>query len=352
MRWGIWALLVVSCGGEPSKPPVTQTPPVTATATATATPTATTSDSPPAVMQVSALMNYRGHNVYYLASETPCPKVAIGSRSAQSCLRLGLDDDKTSAIVDASKHTITITNTGTYSDETIIGDVVLPGWSESDAGHTPVGIHLVLRKKDNAIFTKLYSHVVVRDKPKSVAFENYDIVYSDGKSTETVLTHEKAEKAVLDPGISAKAAGFLFEMRDNLPDDAKDAKLAEKPVADITVAVGVGPAADKTLRAQLFKKGDDVELKFGTLSHLVPKYISQRDVFLYGVEAVPAVAEVKTRGLKKGETIDIAVKSGKGTVTFNGQTSDFPEAANSVHDFLQTAAVGMILARQAKLDGG
>jgi hypothetical protein len=34
------------------------------------------------------------------------------------------------------------------------------------------------------------------------------------------------------------------------------------------------------------------------------------------------------------------------------QTSDLPEAPNCLRDFLQTAAVGMLLAHQAHLDGG
>jgi hypothetical protein len=199
--------------------------------------------------------------------------------------------------------------------------------------------------------TKIYSHVVVREKAKSVTVEDYEIVFSDGKTETTALTRAEAEKVVRDPGVAAKAAGFLFEMRDNLA-KGREPEAGEKPAADITVAAGVGPAADKMLRAQLFRNGNDVELKFSALSHLVPAYIAQRDMFLYGVEAAPAVADVTKRGLKKGETVDIAFKGGKGTVRFGEKVSDLPDAANSVRDFLETAAVGMLLARQAHLDGG
>jgi hypothetical protein len=338
------ALVLVPAACNSSRTTVAQTAPASAVPSAAA--------SPAASAAAPSKATYRGRAVYYLDATTPCPRVGVGSRSEHACIRVSLDDDKTTAEIDRERHRITFRNEASYDNEQIVGDVVLPGWSESDAGRTPVGVHTVFRKKGNELKTKVYSHVVVREKAKNVALEDYEIVFSDGKNETTVLTRAAAEKVVEDPSVAAKAAGFLFEMKDTLAKDGDAGSAGEKPVADITVAAGIGPAADKMLRAQLFKSGSDVELKFSALSHLVPAYIAQRDMFLYGVEAAPAVADVTKRGLKKGETVDIAFKGGKGTVKFGEKVSDLPDAPNSVRDFLQTAAVGMLLARQARLDGG
>lgn len=316
-------------------------------------------ESPPPSASTPPIVNtaktYRGHAVYFLDATTPCPKVAIGTRGEHACLRVALDDDHTTAEVDAQKHRITIRNDSTYADEQIIGDVVLPGWSESESGKTPVSVHAVFRKKGGEVSTKVYSHVVVREKPKSVTLEDFEIVLAEGTSEKPLMTKEQAQKAVLDSSVAAKAAGFFMEMRDNLakgPDGGLPAVPNEKAIADITIAAGLGPAADKMLRAQLFKNDRDVTLRFTALSGLVPKYIAQRDVFLYGVETAPSIADVKARGLAKGETLEIAFTNGKGTVRLGDKTSPLEHADDCVHDFLQTAALGMLLAHQAKLDGG
>ena len=296
------------------------------------------------------LESLRGRGVHYADATTVCPKVGIGTRGDHACLRIGLDDEHSSADIDRSKHRIVLRNAQAYDDEQIVGDVILPGWARSEAGRrTPVEVHLVVRKKGRTFHTKLYAHVVTREKPKQLEIEDFEVVLSDGKAETVAVTSETARKSVLDPGLSARMAGFLMEVTDNLA--SAPAKAGEpRPLGDITISIGLGPAAKKMLRAQFFRSGADAELRFTALSNRVPRYIVQRDLFLYGIEGVPALAEVKKRGLRSGESMVIAVRGGKGSVTFGATSSDLPDAANSMRDFLATAYVGMLLAHQAHLD--
>jgi hypothetical protein len=309
----------------------------------------TSTPAPPLSAESAGAETYHGRAVHYLDSETPCPKIGLGSRSERACLRIGIDDENSTVVLDRAKHKITFRNEASYPEEKIVGDVVMPGWAVSASGRTPTGIHVVFRKKKDEFNTKIYSHAVTREKATKVELENYVVAFNDGKTETVVLTQEQAEEKVMNPGIAAKAAGFLFEIIDNLAKGA-DANLDPKPLGDITVAIGEGSVADNILRGQFFQKHADAELRISALSDLVPKYIVQRDLFLYGLEDAPVLAEVKKRGLNKGENIVVTVKDGKGTVDFCGQKADLPGAANSIRDFLQTAGLGMLLAHQAKLD--
>ena len=323
--------------GQTPSPAATPAP---AAAPAAGAPVAT----PPAVE------SFHGHGVFYPDAVTDCPQLGIGTRGPHACLRIGLDDEHSAADLDRANHKIVFRNDGTYKSETIVGDVILPGWSESaKAGRTPVEVHVVVRKKGSSFSTKVYSHVVTHEKPTKVEIENLQVVLSDGKTETVVLTDEKAQKAVIDPGLAAKTAGFLTEITDNL-EKASPKEGEPKPTGDITISIGLGPAAKKVMRVQLFRTGADSELRLTALSGLVPKYVIQRDLFLYGIEDAAAVADIKKRGLKSGETLVMSVHDGKGTVTFGKLVSDLPDAANSMRDFLETAFVGMVLAHQAHLD--
>ena len=289
-----------------------------------------------------------GHGVFYLDAATACPKVGIGTRSEHACLRIGLDDEHSSAEIDRAGHRIVLRNDGTYKKKQIVADVVLPGWADFSTGRAPVGVHFTVWKKGNKFITKTYSHVVTREKPTHVEIEEFQVVLSDGKTETVAVTTNQAKDAVVKSDVVARLAGFLTKVTNNLADAPAGAS-KEAPLGDITISVGLGPASKKALRVQFFRNGADSELRIAALSNLVPQETIKRDLFLYGIESASNVGEIKQRGLKSGETLSIAVHEGKGSVTFRGTTSDLPDAVNSQRDFLETAWLGMVLAHQAHI---
>jgi hypothetical protein len=328
--------------------------------TGTATPDAGTSASAspaasngenPASAPAMAVESLHGRGVFYAEAATRCPSFGIGSRSDHACLRIGLDDEHSSADIDRANHRIVLSNDGVYVAEQIVADVVLPGWSESAKGRTPIAVHCVVRKKAKTFSTKVYSHVVSREKPTKVEIEDLQIVWKDGTNETVLVNAESAQKVVADPGVAARLAGFMTEVSDNLAGGAAPSDAGEPgPIGDITVSIGVGTAAKKALRAQLFRKGADTEVRLTALSSLIPAYIVQRDLFLYGLEPAENLGDVKKRGFKAGDTLVMVVHDHEGSVRFGQTSADLPGAANSARDFLTTAFVGMVLAHQAHLD--
>ena len=295
---------------------------------------------------------YHGRGVFYADAAIGCPHLGVGTRGDNACLRIALDDEHSSAEIDRAHNKIVLHNDGTYKSEQIVADVILPGWTESIKGRAPTSVHCVLRKNGTTYSTKIYAHPVHREKHTKVDLENLEVVLNDGKTDTVLLSAAEAQKAAADPGPMAKLAGFFTEVTDTLPASAPSEAGAKesRPVGDITLAIGVGPAAEKAVHAQLFRTGADTELRLTALSNIIPTYMVQRDLFLYGLEGASNLGEVKKRGLESGETLSLAVHGGKGSVSFGGTTVDLPDAANSMHDFLTTAFVGMVLAYQAKLD--
>jgi len=289
-RVAVCLALLVACdgagsgsgGGSATPPPVASTAPSSAPSTAAgsspsgspearespsaATPDAGGSANPAAATEPTA---YHGRGVFYAEAAIGCPHLALGTRGENACLRIGLDDEHSSAEIDRVHHKIVLHNDGTYKSEQIVADVVLPGWTESSKGRAPISVHCVLRKKGTTFSTKIYAHPVHREKHTKVELESLEVVLNDGKTDTVLLSTAAAQTAAADPGPMAKLAGFFTEVTDTLAAGAKSAN-GPRPVGDITIAIGVGPAADKALHAQLFRTGADAELRLTALSSLIP----------------------------------------------------------------------------------
>src|SRR5207244_743214 len=115
-----------------------------------------------------AVATLRGRAVHYLDLATPGPKLGIGTRSDSARLRIGIDDERSTVEIDRPKRRITFHNEASYDEEQIVGDVVLPGWTESAAGRAPASVHAVFRKKKDKVTTAVYAHVVTREKVSKV----------------------------------------------------------------------------------------------------------------------------------------------------------------------------------------
>jgi hypothetical protein len=92
------------------------------------------------------------------------------------------------------------------------------------------------------------------------------------------------------------------------------------------------------------------ELRLTALSSLLSQETLRRDLFLLGLDQLPAVAAGMKRGLKKGETLTFAFHGGHGRVSWGAEGQDFDEALNVARAFLEFNFLGAILARQVAQD--
>jgi hypothetical protein len=306
--------------------------------------------------------HFQGRGVYYVDGTQPCPLPGVGSRGAQACLRIALDDDATTAEVDPATHRIVLRNARRYEHKELIADVLALGWARSASGQrSPVAVHLLVRKHDDEFDAKAHAHAVVRDRPASIDLDDYTVVLADGPRDVVALTPAAAHQAIADPGLAARMASELVEVKDNIARD-KPAAGKDPRIADVTVALGLSKAASDVARAQLVLTGGsrpasvpallqtgDWELRIQSLSRLIPKDVIRRDLFLYGLEDLPLLDEVKKKGLAKGKTLTFALHNGQGTLTYNGASAPLPRAADSARAFLELSFLGAILEHQAEL---
>ena len=290
-----------------------------------------------------------------------CPLQEIGSLK-QACNRVAIDDDGSTVEVNPTALTIVFHNERNYSSKQLVGDVLLMGTALTKAGEkVPVAVHVFVKKKGNKFIAKPHSHVVTRASLKQVDLENYILTVDDGTKRVVVLTPDAARKAILDPGLAAKLAEEFVEIRDNLATPTLTDKRA--PIADITIAIGLGRLAKDVLRAQLLAGGDQVapttaselfgsgnwEIRLTALSSLVPKDVVRRELFLYGIDSVPVLQPIMKDGLEKGQSLVFSMKQGKAAVALDEARASIEGGADDARTFLEQSFIGAILEHKMQL---
>lgn len=307
-----------------------------------------------------------GRRVHWFEGGDFCPLAGAGTRSATACSRIAFDDATSSAEIDRAHHRIALRNVAQFDHKTLIGDVLLQGTTTLASGERlPIAVHLMVSKRGKSFDTRIHSHAVSREKGKSYQLEPWTVSLSNGEKETVVLTPEKALEAVRDPGLAAKLAEQLVEVRDDLPEVKPDPKAPLRYVAAVSVGVGLGAAAKYVARADLLVAREGApktvaellrsgtwELRISCLSHLLPKDVFRRDLFLYGLEGNPVLAKAEKDGLEKGQTLTLAMHAGKGTLVLGDAAAELPDAVDSARGFLEMSFLGSIIARQAQLQLG
>ncbi len=315
----------------------------------------------PAIAQAEpTAQSFHGRGVHRFDAAT-CPLAEIGSFK-QGCNRVALDDDSSVVEIDPAAHSIVFRNDQSYPSKKIVGDVLIMGTALTEAGAiVPVAVHVVVKKKGNKFVAKPHSHVVTRESLKQVDVGGYTITLDDGKKRTVAVTPAAARDAILDPGLAAKLAEAFIEIHDNL----ETSKLPKKhdAVADITIAIGLGKAAKDVVRAQLLAGGDQVtpksagelfgrgnwEVRMTALSSLVPKDVVRRELFLYGLEAVPALKPIMEDGLRKGQSLVFSMKQGKANAALDDTSAPIEGGVDVARAFLEQSFIGAILEHKTQL---
>jgi hypothetical protein len=310
-------------------------------------------------------MRYAARGIYYFSGRVRCPFAGIGSRAEDASNRLALDDDRTEVVIDGD--TITVTNAHAYPDKTTVADLTFLAVGTSAAGErTPFSIHLKVQKSGKAFTCDLHRHLRNQTPSVTAEYEPFEVVATDGKTTEVFLDQGKADKLIAKPSLALRVVKSLMAMKDHLDGVTQDPAAPGYRVADLSVGFGALGMSYMMARAQLastsaanralIERGDVVEmlnegaweLKLTAFSEKWLPEVVQRDLFLFGLDDIPLLREVKARGLRKNQTLAFRFEKGKGEIGLDGETAPFPGALDVARAYLEFHMLGGLLAEQAE----
>ncbi|WMN15426.1 hypothetical protein QL104_18860 [Pseudomonas piscis] len=288
-----------------------------------------------------------GRSVLHFVSGSGCATVQGGA--AQNCNRLALDVADARASVDPQARTIVFSVEARPAGKGVIGDVLLHGSGiASDGQRVPLSLQVLVRRSGKTWKADTYVHAPVRGTFRDIALDPYQISVHQGRDEHVLLNPELARKVLAQPSIAARVASYLVVVR---PSDEKNST-----ADDITIGLGVGRVSKSLMRARFSSRQPgslplDQVLEQGTwnldlqaLSGQIPRWVVQRQLFVFGLEDSPLLEDVRQRGLHKHDRLELGAVNGKGYLRYNGQEQSFPGATASGTAFMRDSFIGLILA--------
>jgi hypothetical protein len=305
-----------------------------------------------------------GRGVTYFDGRVRSPFAGLGTRGPQASNQLALDDAESRATIDPARRRITIVNTRVYPTKQIIADLTFLGTARAEDGaRVPLAVHLKVEKKKAKISTDLHPHWTVRGKLTAAELEPFEVIYSDGATETVVASGDDLLRTATETKVSYRIAGALIEVQDNLEGHAPSLA-AGAALADLSVGIGskhlntmfvradlrsldAGNAALAGLPPPVLLTRGAWQLRLTSLSRLLPQDTLRRDLFLLGIDRVPAVAAGLARGgVKKGESLVFTFRGGTGRVSWGGKEDDLPASLDVARTFLEFNFLGSLLAQQ------
>ena len=155
-------------------------------------------------------------------------------------------------------------------------------------------------------------------------------------------------------------------MKDNLEGVKQDPAAPGYKLADLSVGFGALGMTYMMARAELasldggnaplIAKGNvpDMlregawEMRLTALSEKWLPEVVQRDLFLYGLDEIPLLRDVRARGLKKGQTLAFRLQKGGGEIRLDGETTPLPGAHDVARAYIEFHMLGGLLAEAAE----
>ena len=307
----------------------------------------------------------QGRGVYYLTGRVRAPLAGLGTRSANASNRIALDDDASVVTIDRATGRIVFRNAHRYPARTIVGDVLLLGVGTTEhEGRVPFGVHLKIEKQGDRFHTSVHPHPTTRARVLEPDLEPFEVLVSDGKSETRVLSPEQARKAIREPELTARVANLLLQVEDHTAGKAIVADAAGSRLVDLTIGYGAPGMNLKVARVQvlsldpanasLVERGalaemlarGSWELRLSPTVLTLPKSEFDRDLFLFGLDDVAVLAPLKTRGLRRGETLVVGYRDGKGFVALDDRRAEIAHPDDVARAYLEYHLLGGIIARQ------
>ena len=296
----------------------------------------------------AAPLDLNGRGIHHFASASGCP--AGGDAAAQSdCNRIAIDLPDARATIDTEARTILFSGQPVGND-IVVGDVLLQGSGIAhDGRRVPLSLQVLVRRKGERWDMESYVHAPVEGNFSQVSIDPYALLVREGTQVRTLMTPERARDLFAQPSLRKRLARSVVSVRSS---DGSDTARA-----GITVGLGFGKLSASVLQAA-FKatgangaagvdevfQGGDWEVALEALSNHIPRWVVQRELFLFGLEDQALLRGVRDDGLRTHDTLAFGARSGRGYLRFNGREAPFDGAARAGHAFMQESFMGLILA--------
>lgn len=312
-------------------------------------------------------MQFNARGIYFFPGRVTCPLAGIGSRGADASNRLVLDDADTTVTIDREAGTIRVDNAKSYAKKRTVADLMFLADGESATGEPlPFSIHLKVQKQGHKYTVDLHRHLRNATPIVRAVYEPFVVTAHDGATSTVVLDRQRTDELISKPSLALRVIKALMAMSNNLDGVTQDPAQTGYRVADLSVGFGALGLNYMMARAQLvsldpankalIERGDVPEMlrqgawemRLTALSEKWLPEVVQRDLFLYGLDEVPLLREVRERGLKKGQTLAFRLRKDGGELALDGQTTPLPAAHDVARAYIEFHMLGGLLAEAAE----
>jgi hypothetical protein len=312
-------------------------------------------------------MTYNTRGIYFFPGRVTCPLAGIGTRGDSESNRLVLDDADTEVTLDRDAGTIRVVNSKSYAKKTTVADLMfLAEGFAADGSRHPFAIHLKVQKTGHKYGVDLHRHLRNAVPIVRADYEPFVVTAWDKGTSTVVLDRARTDRLVSEPSLALRIVKAFMAMTDNLDGVSQDPAKPGYRVADLSVGFGALGMNYMMARAQLVSldtsnktliEAGDVpamlrdgawELRLTALSEKWLPEVVQRDLFLYGLDEIPLLREVRERGLKKNQTLAFRLGKNGGELALDGQTSPLPGAHDVARAYIEFHMLGGLLAEAAE----
>jgi hypothetical protein len=314
------------------------------------------------------MATYNARGIYYFSGRVTCPLAGIGSRGDAESNRLVLDDSDTEVTIEPAVGTIRVVNDKSYAQKKrVIADLMfLADGIAADGSRHPFSIHLKIQKTGSKLSLDLHRHLRNAVPLVRADYEPFVVTVVDGGTSTVVLDRTRTDRLISEPSLALRIVKAFMAMSDNLDGVQQDPGTAGYRVADLSVGFGALGLNYMMARAQLvsldpsnkalIERGDVPamlrdgawEMRLTALSEKWLPEVVQRDLFLYGLDEVPLLREVRERGLKKNQTLAFRLHKDGGELALDGVTAPLPGAHDVARAYIEFHMLGGLLAEAAE----
>ncbi|MBS1120331.1 MAG: hypothetical protein H6Q90_2559 [Deltaproteobacteria bacterium] len=310
---------------------------------------------------------FNSRGIFFFSGRIQCPLAGIGSRPADASNRLVLDDAMSEVTIDREARRITVRNDHGYAKKTNVADLMFLAEGVTGSGErSPFSIHLKVQKTGHKYGVDLHRHLRNGNPMVRAEYEPYEVVAIDGGKSLVLLDQQRTDQLISKPSIALRIVKAFMAMKDNLEGQQQDPGAPGYRVADLSVGFGALGLDYMMARAQLvsldggnaalIERGSvpDMlregawEMKLTALSEKWLPEVVQRDLFLYGIDELPLLAEVRQRGLLKGQTLAFRFDRTGGTVALDDKSTPLPGALDVARAYIEFHMLGGLLAEHAE----
>ena len=274
--------------------------------------------------------------IRYLPGRVVCPLAGVGTRAANASNRLVVDAPATATI---AGDRITLHDDRDCPPNTVIADLV---WLAT-AGDASFTIHLEVTKTGRAWAIDLHTHEPPHMRRAGLVYEPFEVVTGDGQ---VLVDRARLAKVVAKLPLSRRLAAALTMVRDHASDCVVDRSIGLGALGRGMFLVRARLRALDGTRGTLVEmlRGGAWELSIEALTERWLPELIQRDLVLFGLDAIPLLREVGAGGLRVHQTIAFRLTPAGGEVRLDDAVAPLADAHDVARAYLEFHMLGRMIA--------